>query len=207
MKANIKVPVDKLTPVKLLALLTNVQAKLDGSTVFPTPPVSAADLALKAQALEDAIEEATDGSRAARAQRNALVEEVSGILRRTADYVRMVANGDETKLTQSGFPMAKQRQPVGVVGTPLLIEARMTGKPGQVELRWTGVEGRRAYHVYVTEQDPTLPGAEWMLTGVTSKVRFLADSLVPYKAYWFCVSAIGSLGEGVKSDPIIARAA
>ena len=207
MKANIKVPVDKLMPVKLLALLTNVQAKLNGSTVFPTPPVSAADLALKAQELEDAIEAATDGGRVARAQRNALVAEVSDILRRTADYVRMVANGDATKLTQSGFPMAKQRQPVGVVGTPLLIEARMTGKPGQVELRWTGVKVRRAYNIYVMEQDPTLPGAEWTLTGVTSKVRFVVDHLEPYKAYWFCVSAIGSVGEGVKSDPIIARAA
>lgn len=207
MKANIKLPLNALTPVKLLALLTNVQAKLNGSTVFPAPPVSAADMALKAQELEDAIEAATDGSKSARADRDAVVAEVQDLLRITADYVRMVANGDEAKLTKSGFPMAKLPQPVGTVGTPLLLDARMTGKPGVVELRWTGVPNRRAYHVYVTDQDPSLPGTTWTLTGVTSKTRFTADSLEAYKAYWFCVSAIGSLGEGVKSDPIIARAA
>jgi hypothetical protein len=208
MKANIKTNVDRLTPVKLLALLTNVQAKLEAATVlFPTPPVSPADLATLAKELEDAIELATDGSRSAKADRDVLVLQTRQTLTATADYVRMVCKGDAASLTKSGFPMAKQRQPIGVVGTPLLLEARMTGQPGEAELRWTGVYGRRAYHVYVTDQDPTLPGASWQLTGVTSKTRFLADSLEAYKAYWFCVSAIGALGEGVKSDPIIARAA
>ena len=42
---------------------------------------------------------------------------------------------------------------------------------------------------------------------VTRMISFLIDHLEPDKAYWFGVSAIGSLGEGVKSDPIIARAA
>lgn len=82
----------------------------------------------------------------------------------------------------------------------------MTGKPGDVHLRFTGVYGRRAYTIYMTEQDPTSVNANWTLVGVTSKVSFLADNLEPYKVYWFCVSAIGSLGEGVKSVPIIARA-
>lgn len=207
MKGNIKSELLKLTPVKLLAQLTNVQAKLDGSTVFANPPVTPVDLAALAQVLENAIEAATDGSRAAKAHRDAVIEQVREALRATADYVRMVALGDMEKLTQSGFPIAKQPQPVGVVGTPLLTEARMTGQPGQVELRWTGVAGRKTYQVYMTEQDPGLPGAKWELTGVTGKVRFMVDSLEAYKAYWFCVSAIGVQGEGVKSDPIIARAA
>lgn len=206
-KGNIKTELLRLTPLKLLGLLSNVQTKLDGSTLYNDPPVKADDLSTLAQELESAIDAATDGSRAAKAHRDVLVAQVQDTLRITADYVRMVANGDLDKLTQSGFPIAKQRHPAGVIGTPLLTQARMTGQPGQVELYWTGVVHRRAYHVYVTEQDPSLPGAQWTLTGVTSKVRFMADSLEAYKAYWFCVSAIGALGEGLKSDPIIARAA
>ena len=38
------------------------------------------------------------------------------------------------------------------------------------------------------------------------KVRHMVDGLVPYKAYWYCVSAVGALGEGGKSNPMLVRA-
>ena len=204
---NIKLDLQGKRMSEKLALVNNVAATLEGSTVFPAPPVSAAQLKALGTELEDAIAAAMDGSRAARAARNAVLKRAEEALRQVADYVRMVAQGDAVKLTQSGFALTRDRKPLGIVGTPLLTTARMTGRPGEADLRWTGVRGRRVYHVYVTEQDPALPGVEWTLTGVTSRTRFVADSLVPYKAYWFCVSAIGSAGEGVKSDPVIARAA
>ena len=207
MRTNIKLQLERMTPVRLLALLTNVESKLNGSTVYPTPPVLPAALSALAQQLEDAIEEATRGSQASKAARDLVVEQVKGVLRETADYVRMVAKGDKATLAQSGFELAKVPAPVGPVGTPLIKVAAMTGKPGEVRLRWTGVPARRAYHVYVTDQDPTSADVNWQLTGVTSKVSHVVTDLVPYKAYWLCVSAIGALGEGVKSDPSIARAA
>ncbi|HQW87948.1 MAG TPA: hypothetical protein PLH93_12200, partial [Flavobacteriales bacterium] len=94
MKANIKLDLFRLTPVRAQVLLSNVAEKLDGNANFPTPPVSAVDLAAKADALEAAILEAINGSQAARAARDAQVMEVRGILRSVADYVRMVAQGD-----------------------------------------------------------------------------------------------------------------
>lgn len=207
MKWNIRTALLTLIPVKLLALLNNVQAKLQGSTVYTDPPVQPADMATLAEELEDAIEGATDGTRMARAQRDKLVVRAQDVLRTTADYVRMVANGDLELLAQSGFPIAKQRQPAGPVGVPLLKEARMTGRPGQVELLWGGVVHRKAYNVYVTDQDPGMPGAKWQAVGVTSRVRFMVEDLEPYKPYWFCVSALGALGEGLKSDAMLGRAA
>ena len=206
MKPSIKVPVEMLIPVKLLALLNNVISKLFGSLVFTAPPVTVPNMQTLANEYSAAIDLAVDGSRASKIARDTKGAEVQDTLRITAAYVRMVANGDPDLLSVTGFPLAKERKPV-VIGIPLLTEARMTGKPGDVLLRFTGVHGRRAYNVYVTEQDPASATPNWTLVGVTSKVSFLADNLEPYKAYWFCVSAIGSLGEGVKSDPIIARAA
>lgn len=207
MRTNIKLQLDKMTPLKLLGLLTNVESKLNGSTVFAAPPVTPANMQTLAQKLENAIEDATRGSLVARATRDQVVEETKGVLREVADYVRMVAQGDKTKLAQSGFELAKVPTPSGPVGTPLLKVALMTGLPGEVKVRWTAVPSRRAYQVYITDQAPTSAGAKWELTGITSKVNHIITDLEPYKAYWVCVSAIGSVGEGAKSDPIIARAA
>ena len=41
----------------------------------------------------------------------------------------------------------------------------------------------------------------------TTRITHLVDSLESFKAYWFCVSAIGTAGEGMQSDPAMGRAA
>ncbi len=207
MKANIKLLLNRLTPVKLLALLLNVIGKLTGSTVYTTPPVTVAEMNDKAAELTAAIEAATNGSQAAKAARDTVVAEVQEMLRTVADYVRMVAAGDRAILALSGFELSKQREPAGTIGTPLLKLARMTGLPGQVLLRWTGVPHRRIYHVFITAQDPAGLNVEWTLVAATSKVTHVVEDLEPLKPYWFCVSAIGAEAEGVKSDPALSRAA
>ncbi len=208
MKNNIKLSLFRLTPVKLLALLSNVQAKMaEHVALFPTPPVPPADLLTLRTKLEDSIEAATNGSQAAKAARDACVEEVRDVLRETADYVRMVAKGDKVILTNSGFELAKQGQPSGPVGVPHLVAALMTGVSGQVLLRWLSAHARKVYNVYMTADDPATPGARWEKVGVTTKTRLLVEDLEPYKPYWFSVSATGISGEGAKCDPIIGRAA
>ncbi len=86
MKANIRLALFSLTAVRLLALLRNVIAKLTGNALFPNPPVTLVDMKAKGDELQAAIENATDGSRASKAARNALVLEVRAMLRRSEDY-------------------------------------------------------------------------------------------------------------------------
>ncbi len=206
MKANIKLDLFRLTPLRVLALLRNVAEKLDGNANFPTPPVTPVDLAAKADALEASILEAINGSRAARAARDARVMEVRGNLRSVADYVRMVAQGDATKLTTSGFELAKRPEPVGIPGTARDMQARMTNSKGTLELRWRSVHGARGYQVWMTASDPNVE-ANWEAIGYTTKASHLVTDLESYKAYWFCVSAIGAAGEGLPCDPAMGRAA
>jgi hypothetical protein len=124
-----------------------------------------------------------------------------------ADYVRMAAQGDAVKLESSGLELARPSGPPQLMGTPMMKAARMTGRHGEVELRWSGVANRRTYQIYVTDQDPSGPDVSWTLTGVTGKISHLITALEPYKAYWFCVSAVGALGEGARSNPVLGRAA
>ncbi len=206
MKANIKLSLSSLTPVAILALLRNVIAKLTGNTWFATPAVPLADMTTLADALEVAIEAATNGSRQSKLQRDDLVAAAKTMLTTQADYVRTEAGGDRTKLESSGFELRRTPQPIGVPGAPQKLEARMSDRKGIIKLRWRSEHGAHGYQVWMTDKDPTLE-ANWTAVGYTTRVSHLVDSLESYKAYWFCVSAIGTAGEGMQSDPAMGRAA
>ena len=205
-KSNIKLSLFQLTFVKLLALIRNVIAKMTGNPNFATPAVPLAAMKTLADAFEAAIEDATNGSRQSKLVRNQLMLQVREMLSAQADYVRSLCNGDAAKLESSGFELAKQREPIGVPGTAKTMEARPTGLKHELELRWTTVHGAHGYQIWRTSMDPAVE-ANWEAIGYTTRVRHLVADLESYKAYWFCVSAIGTAGEGAQCDPAMGRAA
>jgi hypothetical protein len=191
-----------------LVVLINVIAKLtENALVFPDLPVPLAALSTLETSLSNAIARAIKGSENARAVRTAKVGQVITALNATADYVRLVAGGDAQILTNSGFEMAKQREPSGPVGQPKMKSASMTGVVGEAELIWTKMPGAYSYSVYRTESDPALPGTEWSFVLTTTKSHTKVNGLTPFKAYWFAVQAIGADGAGALSDPALGRAA
>lgn len=111
-------------------------------------PVPLADLAAKKDVLREAITNAIRGSQQDRLVRDGHVAAAKAMLRHLADYVRMVAQGDAVVLGASGFALATVPQPIGVLGAPMVREVRMTGRHGEVLLRWSGIHGRRAYHIW-----------------------------------------------------------
>lgn len=207
MKANIKLDLKNLTPMRLYALLVHVVAQLDGNANFPMPPYSVAELRSKAVMLSEAITEATHGSRQSKIVRDGIVEDVKDTLRPTADYVRMIARGNELILNSSGFELAKQPEAVGEVDKPSMQSARMAKISGGVKLRWSGVRGRRTYQVYMVVADPGLDEPQWTLIASTSKNTHTVEGLDPYTPYYFCVSAVGPKGESFKSNAVLGRAA
>lgn len=206
MKADIKLSLSKLRPTAVLALMRNTVAKMTGNADFATPLVPLADMTTLADDLEQAIEEATNGSRASKLARNKVLGGCQVALRAQANYVRSVCNGDAAKLAGSGFELAKQRTPIGIPGMAQKMEARITGLQGQLELRWHRVHGAHGYQVWMTDQDPAVD-KNWEAVGYTTRASHLVTDLETYKAYWFCVSAIGTAGEGAQSDPALGRAA
>ncbi len=206
MKANIKLSLSLLNAVRLLALLRNVVAKLTGNAFFPTPPVTLAEMTSKGDALEAAIEEATDGSKASKVQRDVLIGDAQEMLRTVADYVRMEAKGDAAKLATSGFELRRQPGPIGVPGMVQRLRALTTKSKGTLDIRWRHERGAYGYKVWWTESDPTVE-ANWQFLGYTTRASYQAKGLESYKAYWFTVSALGSAGEGLQADPAMGRAA
>ena len=66
MKANIRLLLSRLIPSLLLTLLRNVIEKLTGNAALPAPPVTLVNMGLAADELEQAIEDAIQGSRHSR---------------------------------------------------------------------------------------------------------------------------------------------
>jgi hypothetical protein len=206
MKHNIKLAPTAMTPLRILSLARNVVTKMSGNAHFPNPMVPLSDITTLADRLEEAIERATDGSRLAKLERDAFKEGMSTLLRSQADYVRAICQGDASMLQSSGFELTKPRKRASIPGTAVIRTARMTGQQGQVQLRWNAQRGARVYQVWMTATDPT-EHANWVATAITSRVSIMIEDLESFKAYWFAVSAIGTAGEGVMSDPILGRAA
>ena len=73
-------------------------------------------------------------------------------------------------------------------------------------MRWGSVYGARSCQMRITDKDPAIDG-NWQAIGDTTRVSNLVTELESYKAYWFCVSAIGSAGEGAQCLPAMGRAA
>lgn len=207
MLADIKKGFSKLRPALLLALLQNVILKLTANVSFPDLPIDLTALGTLATGFSNSIAKATQGTPSARAARNAKVLQVRAALSTTADYVRLAAAGNAEMLASSGFDMAKVPAPVGPIGTPLMKAAQMTGLEGEVEVIWSRIPGAHSYQLLRTDTDPALPGTDWMPVASTTKVRYKAIGLVPYKAYWFAVQALGTDGPSAISDPMIGRAA
>ena len=206
MKSNIKLSLYLLSPVKLLMLQRNVIGKMTGNPHFATPAVPLATMEALADDLEGAIKDATNGSRQSRLKRDDLVREVGDALRKQADYVRTVCAGDRTMLESSGFDLRKEGERTGIPGITARIVARMTNRRQEVELRWKSVRGARGYQVWMSATDPSIE-ANWEAVGYTTRVSHLVTDLESFKAYFFCVSAIGVEGEGMQSDPALGRAA
>lgn len=207
MRANIKLQLSEQMPVQLLALLGNVIRKMTGNALFPTPPVSLAEMETKRDELEGAIEDATNGSLAARKLRDVKVGEVRELLRMVADYQRTVCAGDAAKLATGGFPLRKQPEPINEVGVPQHLVAVATDESGDLRLRWRSARGARVYRVEQAAGDPTSGSTTWHTVGLTGRVTFDVTGLEPYAPHWFRVTAVGNLSEGLPSDVVLGRAA
>ena len=206
MKPNIKLSLTRLSVLALLALLRNVIAKMTGNAFFTTPAVTMVAMDGQADALEAAIEAATDGSKEARILRDVEVAKAQAMLRIQADYVRTICAGNEAMLISSGFQMATVPTPVGLPNAPLIKSVRMTGETGQVEVRWNSQRGVDSCNVFITMQNPA-EGAVWVHAGTTTKSRITLNDLESYKPVWIGVRAVGAAGTSAMSDPVIGIAA
>ena len=204
--ANIKLTLFKLIPTALLALIRHIIASLTGNPNFTNPKVKLVDMIALGNALEAAIEEATNGSREARILRDNLVFEAREMLKVQADYVRSECNGDKLKLASSGFELVKDREPVGKVGIPGNVKAFTGQAPGELEFSWKSVHGAHGYNMEKAVVDDK-GNLTWSFLAFTTRTRNFLSGLDSHELYSLRVCAVGVNGPGLMSATVQAVAA
>ena len=189
----------------------HVLTSLYGNPIFPTPPVTAADLQTALTALTDAIAAQAQGGTAATAAKNQARATLTGLLRQLALYVQTTIQANPAyglaELLSSGFDAASTTREQKPLDTPAIVGIDNSGT-GQLTLRVTPVANARLYEA----QSQTMPNAatgtgalgEWVSAGMYQSTRGMAvTGLIPGGTYNFRVRAVGgSTGYSEWSNPV-----
>ena len=186
----------------LIAFVRNVITLMTDNTQYPTPTPSLAALTTSVNAFETAVHEALDGGKIIIATRNAARVELLALMRQLAAYVQASCNADLLALIGSGFDAVRAPSPVGVLPAPQNPRLGLTGKSGELMLRFDRVNNASNYSVQTA---PAATGP-WEDDGISTATRVLIGGLTPGETLWTRACANGSAGASAWSAPATAMA-
>lgn len=202
---TVKLGLDGLSPMEVIERGRAHVIALTGNLVYATPTPPLATITAACDAAETAeIAVTTNGGKQDYIIRNERLEELKELIRELAGYVQAVSQGDEVKIASAAFATRKLPEPSGVPPAPGNLRVRITTLPGELNLRWGGVEDRRIYQLQINDSDP-LVEANWTLLLMLSKNFHTATGLISHRAYSFRVCAVGADGIGPWSDIATAK--
>ncbi len=198
---RIKVLVDfiELAIAIKIAFFRNIIVKLTGSATFASPDVSLAELETVVNNLEATYLESRDGSHTAIARMHDAEKEADNAFRILAAYVNRIANGDETKILESGFNPSKQR----IQQAKPELAVKDNDKSGSVKLVAKAVEKAGAYIWQMVKGNIPTEESGWQTIGHTTAANFEMHDLEPAQKYWFRVSAITNKGPLDFTNPVM----
>ena len=178
----------------------HILEEMTGNLSFPTPTPSLAVITTAREDYAVALAEAEDRDRQKVLIKNQRKRELKAHLDRLFDYVVLTGGSDIEILTSSGFPLAKDRTPVGDMPMPSGFRVTEGKGSGEVEMRLKKIHGADSY-VYQYLASPS-PEVENWVTVNDPATRITVKGLVPGTQYKFRVAAVGAKGQGPWSDVI-----
>lgn len=167
-----------------------VLACLTGNDSFPSPVPPLADLSAAVEAYSLALVGADSGTHGLVAAKNERRAELEAVYVQLGMYVMYVANGSAELLTQSGYPVAKDREPV-YISNPGHVTLVNGVTSGELDSSVDAVKGSRLYLFQITDTEPT-ETTVWASSYTCSRCKYTFKGLQPGKKYWVRVAATGS---------------
>lgn len=193
----------RYTEAALLVEAQAIQAALTNNNNFPTPTPTLAVVQTAIYDYANALSAAQEGGKTNVAIKNQKKQELIDILIALGNYVAFTANGDDVKLTSSGFPLTKQREPLPPLDKPEIIKLEGGMNSGELNVTIGAVKAARTY-VYQYTQEPLTDNSSWVSNNSTL-VKFSFSNLEAGKKYWCRVIAYGRNEQEVFSDPVLSR--
>ena len=186
----------------LIVFTRNVVALMTDNAQYPTPNPSLAAVTTSVNSFEATVQDALNGGKIAIATRNAARVELLALLRQLAAYVQGNCDVDLTALLTSGFEAVRAPSPAGVLPAPQNARLSLTGKSGEMLLRFDRVVNAANYSVQVSDAST----GPWEDETPSTSTRVLIEGLTPGQLYWVRACANGSAGAGAWSAAISAMA-
>ena len=186
----------------LIAFVRNVIALMTNNTQYPTPTPTLTALTTSVNGFETAVHEALNGGRIVIATRNAARVELLALMRQLAAYVQASCNADLLALLGSGFDAVRAPSPVGVLPPPQNPRLSLTGKSGELMLKFDRVTNAVNYSVQTA---PAATGP-WTDEDLSTATRVVIGGLTPGETLWARAAANGSAGASEWTAPTTAMA-
>jgi hypothetical protein len=168
-------------------LADDVVDGLTGNLAFPTPPISAADLATLNTTFRTAITASDAGGPQQTAAKNQAYAAVTGALRKDANYVEIQADNDEVTLLSSGFDIISTNRAQAPLYQPVIV-AIVNLATTQLLIRMLSILNAKSYQV----QTATSMNGPWQEAGIfTQARRIVLPGLTPGTIYFVRARAIG----------------
>ncbi len=172
---------------------------MTGNLSYTTPVPPLAQLTTDTDDVETNYQDSLKGDRDKKALMRIALATLRDSLRTLTGYVQSASDGDETKILSAGFDVKSPLHPIGILPPPGNVRSVFGNVPGEIILRYGGVDGRLIYKVQLKEGDG-LPDS-WRDYTYTGKTRLVIGGLVSGREYEFRIACISASGIGDYSDP------
>lgn len=166
-----------------------------GSTNFPTPQPSIANITTALTAYQNALTAAANGGTNLVTTKNLRRKDLEKLLNKLAKYIELSADDDLEKMQSSGFEVSKDKSPKGQLDKPDL--KVKVANPGEVKASCKAIDGANIYQ-WDWQEDGT---TTWQ-TKTTTASRTTIGGLTSGKKYNFKLVAIGSDPSRIWSDVV-----
>jgi hypothetical protein len=193
----------KMAPDALRNFAHVIYSGMNGSPVYPNPPISMDAFAAQLETFSSLVVEAMDGSRKAIAARDSEGHELRIMLLQLAKYVELASNGDMAAFLLSGFhPASNVRTQTPPISYSIR-NIRFGKNSGELDFRFMAVIGAHSYEIRWAECNADGTPGEWTVKAFgKTKGYFTIQGLKPGTVYLFQVHALIDAVFTDWSDPV-----
>ncbi|RPI16143.1 MAG: fibronectin type III domain-containing protein [Ignavibacteriae bacterium] len=87
---------------------------------------------------------------------------------------------------------------------PLFLTATSGDTEGEIDLTWEPVAGAHTY--LIQKSIDKIEPLKWIHEDIITKSSYTITKLKSSRKYWFRIAAIGSMGQGPWSEPVLKKA-
>ena len=209
MQAKLIVTFDRLSISDFLTMSGSIVNAMTNNSHFKEPwagqGLTLEQLTAAYTAFEEAYHASLTRDTVKVAQRNETRQTLTDILKRLALSLELMAQGDVTALTTTGFELRHD-----IVRTnsnellPAPTDFRVTHGQlsGSFDVHVARLVGAGSYEVHIAEDNPNIESNWRHAISSVNSLHIIVTGLTPGKNYWVRIRGIDSNGGGVWSDPI-----